>query len=49
MSRRLIPIPETLNERLILALSVLAAVMVIQAISDAAPALALSETPITHI
>jgi Domain of unknown function (DUF5122) beta-propeller len=45
MSRRLILIPETLNERLILALSVLAAVMVMQAILDAAPALALSETP----
>src|SRR5688572_7730507 len=45
MSRRLILVPETLNGRLLLALSVLAAVMVIQAILGASPALALSETP----
>jgi hypothetical protein len=45
MSKRLILVPETLNGRLLLALSVLAAVMVIQAILGAAPALALSETP----
>jgi hypothetical protein len=45
MSRRLILIPESLNGRLFLALSVLAAVMVIQAILGASPALALSETP----
>ncbi len=45
MSRRLILVPETLNGRLILTLSVLAAVMVILAILDASPALALSETP----
>ena len=45
MSRRSILVPETLNGRLILTLSVLAAVMVIQAILGASPALALSETP----
>ena len=45
MSRRLILVPETLNGRLLLALSVLAAVMMIQAILGASPALALSETP----
>ena len=45
MSKRLILVPETLNGRLLLALSVLAAVMMIQAILGAAPALALSETP----
>jgi hypothetical protein len=45
MSRRLILVPETLNGRLLLALSVLAAVMVIQAILGASPAQALSETP----
>ena len=45
MSRRLILVPEPLNGRLILTLSVLAAVMVILAILDASPALALSETP----
>ena len=45
MSRRLILAPETLNGRLLLALSVLAAVMVIQAILGASPALALTETP----
>ena len=45
MSRRLILVPETLNGRLLLALSVLAAVMVIQAILGASPALALTETP----
>ena len=45
MSRRLILVPETLTGRLFLALSVLAAVMMIQAILDASPALALSETP----
>src|SRR5918997_2804956 len=45
MSRRLILAPETLNGRLLLALSVLAAVMVIQAIFGASPALALTETP----
>jgi hypothetical protein len=45
MSRQLILVPETLNGRLLLALSVLAAVMLIQAIFGASPALALSETP----
>src|SRR5215208_5627286 len=45
MSRRLILVPETLNGRLLLALLVLAAVMMIQAILGASPALALSETP----
>jgi len=45
MSKRLILAPETLNGRLFLALSVLAAVMVIQAILGASPALALTETP----
>jgi hypothetical protein len=45
MSRRFILVPETLNGRLLLALSVLAAVMVIQAILGASPALAISETP----
>ncbi len=45
MSRRLILAPETLNGRLLLALSVLAAVMMIQAILGASPALALTETP----
>src|SRR5215213_1836903 len=45
MSRRLILVPETLNGRLLLALSVLAVVLVIQAILGASPALALSETP----
>jgi hypothetical protein len=45
MSRRLILAPEKLNGRLLLALSVLAAVMVIQAILGASPALALTETP----
>jgi hypothetical protein len=45
MSRRLIRVPETLNGRLFLTLSVVAAVMVIQAILGASPALALSETP----
>ena len=45
MSRRLILVPETSNGRLLLALSVLAAVMMIQAILGASPALALSETP----
>ena len=45
MSKRLIPVPETSNGRLLLALSVLAAVMMIQAILGASPALALSETP----
>ena len=45
MSRLLILVPGTLNGRLILALSVLAAVTVIQAILGASPALALSETP----
>jgi hypothetical protein len=45
MSRRLILVPETLNGRLCLALSVLAAMISIQAIFDASPALALSETP----
>src|SRR5829696_7075181 len=45
MSRRLILVPETSNGRLLLALSVLAAVTVIQAILGASPALALSETP----
>jgi hypothetical protein len=45
MRRRLIPVPETLIGRLFLALSVLVAVMVIQAILGASPALALSETP----
>jgi hypothetical protein len=45
MSRRLILVPETLNGRLFLTLSVLAAVMAIQAILGASPALALSETP----
>jgi hypothetical protein len=43
--QRLILVPETLNRRLLLTLSVLAAVMVILAILDASPALALSETP----
>jgi hypothetical protein len=47
MSRRLILVPETLNGRLCLALSVSAAVMFIQAILGASPALALSETPDT--
>jgi hypothetical protein len=45
MSRRLILVPETSNGRLFLALAVLAAVMVIQAILGASPALALSERP----
>src|SRR5918998_443834 len=45
MSRQLILAPETLNGRLLLALSVLAAVMMIQAILGASPALAISETP----
>jgi hypothetical protein len=45
MSRRLILVPKTLNGRLFLALSVLAAVIVIQAILGASPAMALSETP----
>src|ERR671916_409260 len=45
MSRQLILAPETLNGRLLLALSVLAAVMMIQAILGASPALALTETP----
>jgi hypothetical protein len=45
MSKRLILVPETLKGRLLLALSVFAAVMVIQAILGASPALALSETP----
>jgi hypothetical protein len=45
MSRRLILVPETLNGQLFLTLSVLAAVMAIQAILGASPALALSETP----
>jgi hypothetical protein len=45
MSRRLILVPETSNGRLLLALSVLAAVMMIQVILGASPALALSETP----
>jgi hypothetical protein len=45
MSRRLILVPETLNGRYLLALSVLTAVMVMQAIFGASPALALSETP----
>ena len=45
MSRRLILVPETSNGRLLLALSVLAAVMMIQDILGASPALALSETP----
>src|SRR5215204_3078057 len=45
MSTRLILVPETSNGRLLLALSVLAAVMMIQAILGASPALALSETP----
>jgi hypothetical protein len=45
MSRRLIPVPETLNGRLLLALSVLTAVMATQAILGASPALALSEAP----
>jgi hypothetical protein len=45
MSRRLILGPETLNGRLCLALSVLAAMISIQAIFGASPALALSETP----
>ena len=45
MSRRLILVLETLNGRLYSALSVLAAVMVIQAILGASPVLALTETP----
>src|SRR5215203_6139014 len=45
MSRRLIVVTETLNRRLFLALAVLAAVMMIQAILGASPALALSEVP----
>src|SRR5215212_8957818 len=45
MSRRLILVLEMLNRRLLLALSVLAAVMVIQAILGVSPALALYETP----
>src|SRR5215212_2634997 len=45
MSGRLILVPDTLNRRLLLALSVLAAVMVLQAILGVAPALALTETP----
>ena len=45
MSRRLIPFPETLSGRLSLVFAVLAAVMVIQAILGASPALAVSETP----
>ena len=45
MGRRSILVPETLNGRLFLALSVLAAVMAIQAILGASPALALTETP----
>ena len=45
MSRRLFLVPETLNGRLFLTLSVLAAVMAIHAILGASPALALSETP----
>ncbi len=45
MSRRSILVPEKLNGRLSLGLSVLAAVMVIQAILGVSPALALTETP----
>jgi hypothetical protein len=45
MSRRLILVLETLNGRLYSALSVWAAVMVIQAILSASPVLALTETP----
>jgi hypothetical protein len=45
MNRQLILVPETLKGRFLLALSVLAAVIVIQAILGASPALALSETP----
>jgi hypothetical protein len=45
MSRRLILVPETFNGRLLLAVSGLVAVMVIQAILGASPALALSEIP----
>jgi hypothetical protein len=45
MSGRSILVPETLNGRLFLALSVLVAVMMIQAILAATPALALTETP----
>jgi hypothetical protein len=45
MSRRLILVPETLSGRLSLAFAVLAAVMMIQAILGASPALAVSETP----
>jgi hypothetical protein len=45
MSRRLILVPETLSGRLSLVFAVLAAVMVIQAILGASPALAVSETP----
>jgi hypothetical protein len=45
MSRRSILVPETSAGRLLLALSVLAAVMMIQPIFGASPALALSEIP----
>ena len=45
MSRRSILVPETLNGRLFLALSVLAAMVMIQAILGVSPALALTETP----
>jgi hypothetical protein len=45
VSRLLIPVPETLSGRLILTLAGLAAVMMIQAILGASPALAVSETP----
>ena len=45
MCKRSILVPETLNGRLFSALSVLAAVMAIQAILGASPALALNETP----
>jgi hypothetical protein len=45
MSRRSILVPEKLNGRLFLAPSVLAAVIMIQAILGASPALALTETP----
>jgi hypothetical protein len=45
MDRRSILVPETLNGRPFLALSVLAAVMTIQASLGASPALALTETP----
>ena len=45
MSRRSILVPETLNGRLFLGVSLMAAVMVMQAILGASPALALTETP----